>query len=181
MNSSLFWGILLIVIGASLLLKIAFNWDFSIFRVVIAFVLIYFGIWLFIGKDFSLFSDNNNDAQVVFSEKTITHVENGKEYNIAFGGAKFDLRNMDFPDSAAIRIEINTVFGGSQVFLRPDIPVSVKSNTAFAGTKMPNGNTSAFGSLNYENDTAKRSSPRLIIETNTVFGGIQIKSDTLSY
>jgi len=82
---------------------------------------------------------------------------------------------MSFPDSLTLRIKINTVFGGSQILVNPNVPIQVNSNTVFAGTKMPDGNTSAFGSLNYETDTAKRGKAKLIIETNTVFGGLQIK------
>ena len=175
MSTSLFWGIVLIIIGLSLILKIVFNIEFSIFRVLFAFFLIYFGIKLFIGKDFTLFPDANKDNQVLFSEKTIKTVENGKEYNVIFAGSKFDLREMSFPDSLTLRIKINTVFGGSQILVNPNVPIQVNSNTVFAGTKMPDGNTSAFGSLNYETDTAKRGKAKLIIETNTVFGGLQIK------
>lgn len=175
MSASIFWAILLLVIGASLILKTVFNLDFSILRVIVAFVLIYLGIRLFIGKDFSLFSDTDKETQVIFSEKTIRTLENGKKYDIIFGGAKFDLSELTIPDSAVVRVEINTIFGGSELTIDPKIPVRINSNSVFAGTKMPNGNTSAFGSLAYENDTAKRTTPRLIIETNTVFGGTHVK------
>ena len=175
MSASLFWGILLILVGLSLILKIVFNIEFSIFRVIIAFFLIYLGIKLFIGKDFNLFPESNKDNQIVFSEKTIKTVENGKEYNVMFGGAKFDLREMTFPDSTAMHIKINTIFGGSQITVNAEVPIQVNSNTVFAGTKMPDGNTSAFGSLNYENENAKKGKAKLIIETNTVFGGLHIK------
>lgn len=175
MSASLFWGILLILLGLSLILKIVFNIEFSIFRVVIAFLLIYFGIKLFIGKDFSLFPQSDREDQIVFSEKTIKKIENGKEYNVIFGGAKFDLREMTFPDSITMHIKINTIFGGTQLFVNRDVPIHVNSNTVFAGTKMPDGNTSAFGSLNYENDSSKIEKARLIIETNTIFGGLHVK------
>ena len=175
MSASLFWGIMLILIGLSFIIKLVFNIDFSIFRVIVAFFLIYLGVKLFIGKDFSLFPDKEKDTQVIFSEKTIKTVENGKEYNVMFGGAKFDLREMQIPDSLTYRIKINTIFGGSQVLINPEMPFRINSNTVFAGTKMPDGNTSAFGSLNYENDSAKHARPHLIIETNTVFGGMHLK------
>jgi len=175
MSANLFWGVLLILIGFCLILKIAFNIEFSIFRVVFAFLLIYFGIKLFVGKDFNLFPQSDQDGQVIFSEKTIKTIENGKEYNVIFGGGKFDLREMTFPDSITMRIKINTIFGGTQLLVSPDVPIHVNSNTVFAGTKMPDGNTSAFGSLDFENDTARKGKAKLIIETNTVFGGLHIK------
>lgn len=177
MSASLFWGILLILLGLSLILKIVFNVEFSIFRVVIAFLLIYFGIKLFIGKDFSLFPESDREDQVVFSEKTIKKIENGKEYNVIFGGAKFDLREMTFSDSIPMHIKINTIFGGTQLIIDREVPIHVNSNTVFAGTKMPDGNSSAFGSLAFDSDSAKRGKARLIIETNTVFGGLHVKGN----
>lgn len=177
MSASLFWGILLILVGLSLILKIVFNIEFSIFRVIIAFLLIYFGIKIFIGKDFSLFPESDKEDQVVFSEKTIKKIENGKEYNAIFGGAKFDLREMTFPDSVVTHIKINTIFGGTQVIVNHDVPIHINSNTVFAGTKMPDGNSSAFGSLDFENDTAKKGKAKLVIETNTIFGGLHIKNN----
>jgi predicted membrane protein len=180
MSTSLFWGILLILIGLSLILKIVFNVEFSVFRVVIAFLLIYLGIRLFIGKDFSLFPKFSKDTETVFSEKTIHHVDNNKEYHVIFGSGKFDLRDLPLPDSGSIHIKLNTVFGGSQVTLNPGTPVQINSNTVFGGTKMPDGNTSAFGSLDYTSDSAKKAKPKLYIETNTVFGGTLIKTNDKS-
>lgn len=176
MSTSLFWGIILILVGLSLIIKIVFKVDFSIFRVIVAFFLIYFGIKLFIGKDFSLFTDKDRESEVIFSERTITKLENGKEYNVIFGGAKFDLREMTFPDSTPMHVKINTIFGGSQITILSNVPIHVNANTVFAGTKMPDGNTSAFGSFNFENDSAKTNRAKLILETNTVFGGLQIKN-----
>lgn len=177
MGTSLFWGILLMVIGGSLILKSAFNWDFSVFRVVVAFVFIYVGIRLFIGKEFRLFDGGDKETQIVFSEKHITRVEDGKVYSIVFGSAEFDLRNIALPDSEVVNIQINTVFGGTEILLRPDVAVKIRSNSAFAGTEMPNGNSSAFGSLKYESDSAKVKHARLVIRTNTVFGGTEIKTE----
>jgi predicted membrane protein len=176
MSVGLFWGIVLILVGLSLIVKIVFNIDFSIMRILFAFLFIYLGIRIFIGKDFRLFHDNKDGNSIIFSERTIKGVDDGKEYNVIFAGGKFDLSEMAIPDSQVVHIKLNTIFGGSLVIVNPDIPIQIDSNTAFGGTKMPNGNTSAFGSLNYENDSAKVSKPRLIIETNTVFGGLQVKN-----
>jgi predicted membrane protein len=176
MSVGLFWGIVLILVGLSLIVKIVFNIDFSIMRILFAFLFIYLGIRIFIGKDFSLFNNHQEGNNVIFSERSFKDVDDGKEYNVIFGGGKYDLSEMTIPDSQVVRIKLNTIFGGSQVIVNPAIPIRIDSNTAFGGTKMPNGNTSAFGSLDYENDSAKVSKPRLIIETNTVFGGLQVKN-----
>jgi predicted membrane protein len=174
MSTGIFWAIVFILIGLSLIVKIVFNIDFSIFRVLIAFFFIYLGIRLFIGKDFFMFH-NKEEGSVIFSQQTISGVEDRKEYNVIFGGGKIDLSNMSIPDSQDVHIKLNTIFGGTQVLLNPEIPTRIESQTVFGGTKMPDGSTAAFGSMQYISDSAKISKPRFFIDANTVFGGIQIK------
>jgi hypothetical protein len=174
MNVSIFWGIVLILIGLSLILKVVFNVDFPFFKFLFAFFLIYLGIRIFIGKDFHLFSDVNDEHTVVFSQRTLTHVEDGKEYNVIFGNGIFDLRNFQPSGEKEVRVKLNTVFGSSEVLINDSLPLEVRAHTVFAGSKMPDGNVSAFGETKYENlnyaDTTL-----LKIESSTVFGGFLVK------
>jgi len=176
MSVSLFWGVVIILFGISLILK-SFKIDLPVVKIFFAFFFIYLGIRLFIGKEFSIFSGREDKQSVVFGEKTMSIVEDGKEYNVVFSGAKFDLRGMDIPEGKTVKIDLNTVFGGSQVIVSRNLPIHVQSHTVFAGTKMPDGNTSAFGNLTYDYDSIKNAQPRLILETNTVFGGLQIRRE----
>jgi predicted membrane protein len=185
MGALSFWGILLILIGLSLVVKTVFNLDFSVFRIAIAFVFIYIGIKLFVGKHFEFFKEDKK--QIVFGEQKVDYVNDKDEFNVIFSGATFNLQNMQFPKGETIRFKINTVLGGTEIMVPEGLAVKVKSNTVFGGTEMPNGNTSAFGEIKYESDSCKTSEPVLIIETNTVFGGVQIKTkhiqpnDTLTH
>jgi predicted membrane protein len=54
MSVSLFWGLVLILIGLSLIIKIVFNIDFPIFKILFAFLFIYIGIKVLVGRNFSL-------------------------------------------------------------------------------------------------------------------------------
>ncbi len=172
---SLFWGLLLILIGLSLIIKIVFKIDFPIFKIIFAFLFIYLGIKILIGRDFSLFHNDDNGQTTVFRQKTFSTLEDGKEYSIIFGSGKLDLRNISLPDSQVVRCEINTIFGGTEIILNPAMDVQIEANTAFAGTKMPDGNCSAFGTINYSNDSLSGGKSKLVLETNTVFGGLHIK------
>jgi predicted membrane protein len=174
MSASLFWGLILILIGISIIIKIVFNIDFSIFRVVFALVLIYFGIRLFIGRDFKVYQNDKDEQLIIFSRRVVTHVEKDKEYNVIFGDGKFDLRNFSVPDGEVLHLRLNTIFGGSEIILNPEIPVEINSQTAFGGTRMPNYNESSFGDSSYKNDTAKKTSAKIIFETNTVFGALHV-------
>ena len=175
MSASLFWGLILILIGISIIIKIVFNIDFSIFRVIIALIFIYFGIRLFIGRDFSFYHNNNDEQLILFSKRNVDHVDEGKEYHVIFGEGRFDLRKFTVPDSEIVHFELNTIFGNSELLLNPDIPVEINSNTVFGGTRMPNTNASSFGEASYKNDTAKKSKAKIIIDTNTIFGGLEVR------
>ena len=90
------------------------------------------------------------------------------------GKGGFDLRNVYPADSQKIFIRLNTVFGSSDILYNDTIPLSIKSTSAFGGTKLPSGNTEAFGTYEFNTDTAGRE-PLVRIETNTVFGGTLFK------
>jgi predicted membrane protein len=175
MSTGIFWALIFILIGLCLIIKIVFNVEFSIFRILFAFFFIYLGIKLFVGRDFNMFHDNKDEGSVIFSQKTISEVVDGKEYNVIFGGGKIDLSHFTVPEGQEVHIKLNTIFGGTQLYINPEIPIQIESQTVFGGTKMPNGNSAAFGSLRYENDSVKVSKPRFYIDSNTVFGGLQIK------
>jgi len=174
MSSSIFWGILLILVGLSLILKVVFHVDFPFFKFLFAFFLIYLGIRIFIGKDFRMFSDVGDEQTVIFSQRTITHVESGKEYSVLFGNGIFDLRNLPNSSDEKMEIKLNTVFGSTEVLVNDSLSLEIKANTVFAGSKMPDGNTNAFGESEY-NSNRSGQRPDLRIESNTVFGGFQVK------
>ena len=174
MSSSIFWGIILILIGLSLILKVVFHVDFPFFKFLFAFFLIYLGIRIFIGKDFRLFSDAGDEQTVIFSQRTITRVENGKEYNVIFGNGIFDLRNFQDSTDEKTEIKLNTIFGSSEVLVSDSVSLEIKAHTVFAGSKMPDGNTTAFGESGYST-RGYTQKPDLRIESNTVFGGFLVK------
>ena len=174
MNWSIFLGVLLVLFGISLIVKVVFNIDMPVVRVVIALFLIYLGVRLFIGKDFGLISHHDNENTIVFGHRTIDKIEDDTEYNVVFGKGVFDLRNVYPADSQKIFIRLNTVFGSSDILYNDTIPLSIKSTSAFGGTKLPSGNTEAFGTYEFNTDTAGRE-PLVRIETNTVFGGTLFK------
>jgi hypothetical protein len=174
MSSSIFWGVILVLIGLSLILKVAFNVDFPFFKFLFALFLIYLGIRIFIGKDFRLFSNAYDEHTVIFSQRTITSIENGKEYNVIFGNGRFDLRNLQYREGEEISVRMNTIFGSSEVLINDSIPLEIKAHTVFAGSKMPDGNTSAFGESKYKS-SSYNNAPLIRIESNTVFGGFLVR------
>lgn len=174
MGSSLFWGIILIVIGLSLVIKIVFNVDFPIFKIIIAFIFIYIGLKIMLGDGFKPFHARNTETDVVFGESKFNNFENGKEYNVVFSKGNFDFRDIQLKPDGPTFVKIHTVFAGSQILIRKDTPVRIRVEAAFAGAQLPNGNSTAFGSTLYSSDSLDTTKPFLDIQAEIVFGGLHV-------
>ncbi len=174
MAPGVFWGIILVIIGLSIIFRVIF--DINLFRVFIALLLILLGIKILVGNKW-IFNMSTTKTDVVFSEKNYSGTPNDRtEYNVIFGKSVFDYRNIDFKDDNPIRLKINTIFGATEIKINKDSPVKIKVGAGFAGARMPNGNTVAFGSSQYISDTYDESSSYLFIDANIVFGGLEVIS-----
>jgi len=145
----LFWGILVILIGISLILK-GFNISFPLFKIFIAIIIILLGVKLLIG---GWGNTKKKEAQTRFYSTT----EN--EYNAIFASQKLDLTSIE-PDASPI--EINAVFASFVVEIPDDINFDF-STTAFCGSidlpeDAPKDKTKVRGAVK--------------IEANAVFGKI---------
>ncbi len=54
------------------------------------------------------------------------------------------------------------------------MPAKIIVNSVFAGARMPDGNTIAFGQYTYKSDSLKEDTSFLQVQANVVFGGLQI-------
>ena len=177
-GAGLFWGIILILIGIGLIIKVFFKVDFPIFKFIIAFVFIYIGMRILFGN-FNINSRNwgeGRERDAIFSERHFTGRGNDEnQYSAVFGAAKIDLT-----DTALIgkdtRIEVNVAFGGTEIYLNKDIPVRIKTDVAFGGVEYPDGDKSgAFGTSTFTSPNLNENDPHLYIRANVAFGGLEIK------
>lgn len=171
MGIGLFWGIILIVIGFSIVFKVIF--DINVFRIIIAIFFILIGIKILVGKSAFHYSSKDND--VVFNDKYYTEFPTSdKEYNTIFGKSVYDFSDAPIYVNNPIKLEFNTIFGDSEIRLPEGLPVKIKADAVFGAAKMPNNNTAVFGSTNYvtEHDS---SSKFVNIEVNTIFGNTEVK------
>jgi len=173
MGPALFWGLLLIVLGLSLVFKIVFNLDFPLLKIIIAFVFIYIGIKILFGS-FGIVHIRGGDSDIVFGERRFEDFRDGKEYNVVFGKGVYDFRDFDLHGRTK-KVRLNTVFGGSEIRLPRDLPVRIRVDAAFAGANLPNGNTAVFGNTYYESPGLNTSSPFLDLKVDVVFGGVEIR------
>ncbi|MBN1158844.1 MAG: hypothetical protein JXA61_05650 [Bacteroidales bacterium] len=175
MAPGLFWGLLLILIGLSIILRVLFGVKF--FGAVIALFLIFVGISMLIGKPW-MFRSGKRDSDTIFEDRTIREMPGDEtEYNVIFGRTVYDFTDQDFPDDKSVRIKVNTVFGSTTIKVDRNKPVMVRSDAVFGSSTMPDGNTVAFGSVNYSTDSFSTEKNHLLIEAPVVFGALHVKTE----
>jgi predicted membrane protein len=174
MTWGLFWGIMLVLIGLSLVVKVVFKIDFPIVKIVFAFIFIYLGIKILIGDRPRIFNTHRDDYSVVFGETSFDNIQKDREYNIVFGQGSMDLRQLKPDSNEVFRVKLNTVFGESKVLINKDVPVQIRANSAFGEVSFPNKNSVAFGNSYYASDSLDTSKAYIEIESNTVFGATKV-------
>jgi hypothetical protein len=167
-----FWGLVLIFIGLAIIFRVVF--DVNLFRIIIAVLIILFGIRILVGKNW-MPDRSGRKRDTIFSDRNYNEIPKDKtEYNVIFGKSVYDFTGQDSTVREPVRIKINVVFGAAVIKINPDMPVRIKSEAVFGGSRMPDGNTVAFGSINYSTRSFSENTPHLYIESNVVFGGIEI-------
>ncbi|MBN2273457.1 MAG: hypothetical protein JXR41_04740 [Bacteroidales bacterium] len=174
MAPGFFWGLILIFIGLAIIFRIVF--DVNLFRIVIAVVIILIGVRILLGKSW-IPERSKKDRDTFFSERTYRETPADRtQYNVIFGKSVYDFTGMEEQLMETVRIKIDVVFGAAIIRINPDMPVKVKSEAVFGGSRMPDGNTVAFGSIIYNTDSFKRDAPHFYIESDVVFGGLEVIS-----
>ncbi|HKL08512.1 MAG TPA: LiaF domain-containing protein [Bacteroidales bacterium] len=175
MGAGLFWGILLILIGLGIVIRVVFNIDFPLIKFIIAFFFIFIGIKILIGNYSFLHTEAGEDTTIFSESKVQGQDESFKEYNVIFGSTIIDLRDIDLTKGSK-EIKINTIFGSSIIKLDEKTAIKVKADAAFASAKLPNGTTAAFGTGYFENESFQKDTNHIYIKGDVVFGSLEIKS-----
>jgi len=173
MGAAVFWGALLIFIGVALVIKVIFNIDFPVFKILVAGFFIFVGIWILFGS-FGRFQIKSGPNDVLFAERHYHAPFDQPEYNVVFGKGVFDFTGVDLSQGPK-NVKIGTVFGGSVIRISRDMPVEITADAVFAGAELPGGNTAVFGSASYVTDSFNVDSAHLKIKLDVIFGGAEVK------
>ena len=165
----LFWGVMLVLFGVSMILRAVFNLDIPIFRIVFALVIIYFGIKLLVGRQ--AFKNEANFS--MFRSSTVTMKEGGGKYDVIFGQSNIDLTNIDISESSK-KVSVDVVFGSGNLLIDPSVPMKLKVSTVFADCKLPNRNIIFFGDSNYKTPAFVEGENYLLLNIDVVFGSVTI-------
>jgi predicted membrane protein len=160
------------LLGIALIIKVVFQLDFPVFKVLVGIFLILLGIKLLFGR-FVIPSHHFRPEETIFTEKTYSDLEPGMEYTVLFGKGVYDFTNVDLT-KGSFHTKISTVFGGTQIIIPRNAPVKIQADAVFAGAELPDGNTAVFGSSVYESDSWSPDTASINIKLDVVFGGVQV-------
>ncbi len=168
----LFFGIILILWGILILLNVLLGIKVPVFRIILAFILIYLGIATLVGKPIGWGKAKN----VIICERrkpdTSTTLE---KYEIVFGERIVDLTGIKLGSSSKY-ISVNTVFGECILKINPELPSKLVINAAFAEARLPDGTSFSFGTNTFKTPSFDESKPFLLIEGSVVFGKLELET-----
>jgi hypothetical protein len=165
--SGLFWGIILVLFGFSVILKSILNIDIPIFKIVFALILIYLGVKILTG------TSQKGKNILIFNRSGFQKNVSNNEYNVIFSSGEIDLRDIE-DIQGNVSKEVNIVFGSGRLYLPKNIPVVVKVETVFGESRLPDGKTDFFGEYNYKRGGGPGENT-LFLEVNVVFGSLLVE------
>ena len=175
MGIGLFLGVLIILLGVGVIVNVIFNIHLPVFKILFGLILIYIGLKIIFGSWISFPSWSGKDGNALFQERTYRGLQGeAREYSAVFGKVVVDLRGIELKEKAT-RVKINAVFGGAEVLLSETTPVRIKADAVFGGVQLPDNMTGAFGTSAYQSKNFSEDQNYLLIEGNSVFGGIVIR------
>ncbi len=170
--SGIFWGIVLCLLGVSMILKVVFHLDIPVFRLVLASVLIVLGIRLLLGVTWKNGPVRNS---ILFSDGELQAGQDDRDFVVVFGRGRMDLAGAR-PEGRTGPIEFTTVFGSGRIRVDPTIPTKVTLSSAFAGARVPDGTQIAFGTYVYRTPGQSDDAPFLDVRATVVFGEIVVEA-----
>lgn len=162
-----FWGVVLILLGVSAILKSVFNLNIPIFRVGFALLIIYVGVSIL----FNGFYMEKKENVVLFDNRSV-QAGSSEKHDIIFSSSVVDMTGLTIDGYQ--RQEVNTVFSSGELRINADIPTKIVVSAAFSSASMPDGSSITFGEQTYRNKAYKEGEPYLEIRANVVFGSLNV-------
>lgn len=193
MCCAIIWGTLLIIFGVSLLINVIFGIHLPLGRIFLGLLLLYFGIQIITGyskkqswacgaycrQSSSTCNTCCGKSDIKVDAQTLNTDSTPLEYSTVFGSACIDLTDLSLDalrnKGATTFISINTVFGKTELKLNKNVPVQIIGKCSFGKTSFPDNTMITFGTHTYLSH-GQSEAPLVIIQTNTVFGDLEIES-----
>jgi predicted membrane protein len=169
-SSGTFWGIIIVLFGLSIILKEVFHVHIPFVKILIGLIMIYWGVRIIAG---GAWKQNSNTT--VFGESAMQYDSRHDDYDIVFGSGTIDLFKMEIPTQNR-KVEVSVVFGNGIVIINDSIPIKIEMNSVFGASILEDKRINAFGQTYITTSAYKDGQPYVFLETNVVFGRLEIQS-----
>lgn len=182
-DRKMFWGILLISLGALVIIQQILHIDLPILRILFGIFVMYLGAKLVFGSfGISIIGFNNNskttDSSVLFAQGDFKPKSEGnnlnKKYSTVFGQANLDLTDLSDADLNEV-IKIENVFGKTYIKTNSSLPISADISVAFGSVKVRDQRLNAFGEMAFKSPNYNAAEPHLKLNIECAFGEVVIK------
>jgi hypothetical protein len=169
----LFFGALVLLAGASILIDAIFKVHVPFVRSAFAVLLIFFGVQLLIGAWAPVVRNTSSNGSAVMSELHFapTVAASPMKYDVIFGRGTIDLTQLPKPDQT-LNVELNAIFSSATLTVDPSWPMVIEASSAFGEVRMPDQSFATFGTARYA--TTDAATPVLRVRINTVFGSCHV-------
>ncbi len=166
MFCSMIWGLILVLIGTSILINVLFGINIPIIKFLLAAFFIYMGIKILMPSSFKKWCKKYSYECTYKSES-----ESFKEdkFNACFTSTSLDLNSFNALTEPKT-IYISAQFAEVKVTLPNNIPVHVKADATFSAVNLPNGKNN----VEYIN-LHGASEPILTVLINATFSNVSVK------
>lgn len=164
LSSGLFWGLILVLLGLSVILKSVFHINIPLIKILLAILLIYWGITLLIGK-----TSHSSDDMIMFKNTKVNLDHGQNEKTILFGSGVIDLTDITLSDGR-YDLDVNVIFGSGVVYIPENIPAVIKVSVVFGEGRFPNGSSEVFGDETFKTENFDKNQPYLNLNMDVVFG-----------
>ncbi|MEO0288613.1 MAG: hypothetical protein ABIN00_03160 [candidate division WOR-3 bacterium] len=151
----LIFGIFMILIGGLIFVSTFFNISIPVFKTVVSFLLIYFGITVLLGKK-SLFFVTEKVGQ------------NRKDYLVLFSSSSIDASEVE----GKRILNVDVVFGQGVIYIKKGMNCKIYSTSVFGQLTTPHGDNIVFG--NKDMKMGENPEEGLTIIATVVFGVLEI-------
>jgi hypothetical protein len=172
MSFSIFFGVLVVLAGLSILLDAVFKIHVPFVRSAFSLFLVFLGVRMLIGAWAPHGKDLSTTGAAVMSDLTFapTRAAPAMKYDVIFGRGEIDLTQLELPPSP-VTAELNVIFSSATLKVNPAWPIAIEGSSAFGEVRMPDQSMAAFGTARYRTGEGD---PIMRVRVNAVFGSCHV-------
>ena len=164
----IFWGVLLIAVGAWFILRHFLPFHLPVFRLIIAVVFVYLGIRVLVHGPLA-----GHPGPFFESHQKYTAGWD-RDYNVIFSSGDVDLSDVAL-GASSVRTQVTVVFGSGVLRINPALPVRIDMSSAFGTVEGPDGRSVSFGDTVYTSASYRDGAPALVVRAVAVFGRLVVR------